>query len=141
VGHDRVLRNLTYHGRGALPLTEGKSYDLRFLDSRLKVALSAYAVEVAELPYPDLESLDVSGSDRTNSAGATAAVILSLALGGAVLGLVLLGLLGFLLGAVIFGLLGALKAASSSKAETTQQLRGCETELIFRTTKMTPVAM
>jgi hypothetical protein len=68
-------------------------------------------------------------------------VILSLALGGAVLGLVLLGLLGFLLGAVIFGLLGALIAASSSKAETTQQLRGCDTELIFRTTKMTPVAM
>ncbi len=142
MGHDRVLRNMTYNGgSGGLPLTKGQSYDLRFLDDRLTVVLSAYAVDVAELPYHDVGAMEVSGSNRTKSTGSTAAVILGLALAGALLGLLLLGLLGFLLGALVFGLIGALITASSSKVETILRLHGQDAELIFSTTKKTPDAM
>jgi hypothetical protein len=133
---------MTYNGGcGSLPLTRGQFYDLRFLDDRLTVGLSAYAVDVAELPYHDVDVMEVSRSDRTRSAGGTAAVIIGLALAGAVLGVLLLGLLGFLLGALVFGLIGALIAARSGKIETILRLRGYDAELIFSTTKMTPHAM
>lgn len=69
--------------------------------------------------------MEVSGSDRTKSTGETAAVILGLALVGALLGLLLLGLLG----------------ARSSKIETILRLRGHDAELIFSTNKKTPDAM
>jgi hypothetical protein len=142
VGHDRVLRNMTYNGgSGGLPMTQGQSYDLRFLDDRLTVSLSAYAVDVAELPYHDVGAMEVSGSDRAKSTGSTAAVILGLALVGALLGLLLLGLLGFLLGALIFGLMGALITARSSRIKTILRLRGHDAELTFSTTKKTPDAM
>lgn len=65
--------------------------------------MSAYAVDVAELPCHDVGAMEVSGSDRTKSTGETAAVILGPALVGALVGLLALGLLGFLLGTLIFG--------------------------------------
>jgi hypothetical protein len=142
VAYDRVLRNVTYTGgSGDLPLTRGQSYDLRFLDDRLTVSLSAYAVDVADLPYRDVGAMEVSGSDRSKSTGQTAAVILGLALVGAVLGLILLGLLGFLLGALIFGLIGALITASKSRLGTILRLRVDDDEVIFSTSKKTPDAI
>jgi hypothetical protein len=142
VGHDIVLRHMTYNGgSGEAPLTLGQAYDLHFLADRLMVSLSAFAVDVVELPYDDVEALEVSGSDRGKSSGEMAGWISGLALGGALLGLLLLGLLGCLLGALLFGLIGALVMASPGKIKTILRVRGHDGDFFFSTTKKTPDAL
>lgn len=142
MGQDSTLRHMTYRGGSSdAPLTPGQNYDLRFLDDRLMVSLSAPALTVAELNYRDIESVEVSGSERGKSAGETAAVILAMSLTGAVLGVLLRGLPGLLLGALLIGLIGALITASSSKIKTIVQLRGQDAEVFFSTTRKTPEVM
>jgi len=131
---------MTYSGgSGEAPLTPGQAYDLRFLADRLKVSLSAFAVDVAELPYHDVETVEVSGSGRSRSSSERAAWISALALAGALLGLLLLGLLGCLLGVLLFGSIGALVMASSGK--TILRLGDRDAEFFFSTTKKTPDAL
>jgi hypothetical protein len=142
VGHDSVLVHMIYSGgSGEAPMTRGQAYDLRFLADRLMISLSAFAVDVTELSYHDVEAVEVSGSDRGKSAGEKAAWISALALAGALLGLLLLGLLGGLLGALLFGLIAGLLTASSGTTKAILRLRGHDAEFFFSTTKKAPDAL
>lgn len=125
------LRWMTYDGGSGAPLTRGQVYDLRFLSDRLTVCLPGSATPVTELPYHDVEALEVGGSDGSKSAGETAAVVAAVALAGALIGLVILGLLGFLLGALLFGMIGALAMVSSAKVRTILRVRSRDSEFFF----------
>ena len=94
---------------------------------------SAHAL--LEMPYQDVESVDVSGSGSNRSGSDLLVVILVLGLLGALLGLLFLGLPGFFFGALIFGLIGAMAGSAWNKIETTVRLRGRDAELYFLHTK------
>ena len=88
----RCLRHMTYKGGSSdPPLARSQAYDLRFLGDRLMVCPPASATAVAELPYDDVETVEVSGSDHGKSLGEQLAMILGLGLVGAVLARVLAG--------------------------------------------------
>jgi hypothetical protein len=136
------LRRMTYRGGSSdSPLARDQAYDLRFLADRLMVCPPASATAVVELPYDDVEAVEVSGSDRRMSPGEQLAVILGLGLAGALLGLFILGLIGFLLGALLFGSIGALATAGSIRIETMVRLRGRDAEFFFLNTEISPDAM
>jgi hypothetical protein len=118
-------------GSGDSPLTQGQHYDLRFLDDRLAICRSASVTPVVELPYPDVQAVEVSGSGPRMSPGEQTAVILFVGLIGGVIGLLILGLLGFFLGALLLGALAAVTTASSSKVQTTVRLSGRGIEFFF----------
>ena len=131
------MRLVTYNGgSGGVALAKGQAYDLRFLDDRVMVGLPRSAEAIVEVPYRDVETVEVSGSSPSKSTGDLLAVILALGLVGAVLGLLVLGLLGLLLGAVIFGLVGALLVASPAK--TVVRLVGGGAEYYFLTADKRP---
>jgi hypothetical protein len=128
----RCLRSVTFNGgAGEAQLTRGQTYDLRFLADRLMVCLPRSAAVVVEVPYRDVETVEVSGSSPGKSPGELAVLVLGLGLLGALLGLVFLGLVGLLLGAVVFGLVGALVGAGSSKTETIVRIRARAGEFYF----------
>jgi Short C-terminal domain len=120
-------------GSGEVPLTNGQPYDLRFLRDRVTVCTPRTAQAVFEVPYRDIETVDVSGSSPAMSSGELLAVILILGLIGAVLGLLVLGLLGLFLGALVFGLLGAVIGSAWTRIETVVRIRGRDAELYFLT--------
>jgi hypothetical protein len=128
----RCLRSVIFNGgAGEAKLTRGQAYDMRFLADRIMVCLPRSAAAVAEVPYRDVETVEVSGSSPGKSPGELAVLILGLGLLGALLGLVFLGVVGLLLGAVLFGLVGALVGVGSSKTETTVRLRARAGEFYF----------
>ena len=128
-------------GSGGGPLIKGQAYDLRFLGDRIMVCPCRSAEAIVEVPYRDVETVEVSGSSPGKSPGELLVLILGLGLLGALLGLVLLGLVGFLLGAVVFGLVGALVGAASSTTATVVRLRGRDAEFYFLHTQMRPDAL
>jgi Short C-terminal domain len=126
------LRRVTFNGgSGRGPLTKGRAYDVRFLGDRIMVCLPDSAAAIVEVPYRDVETVEVSGSSPGKSPGEVLAWILALGLVGALLGLLVLGLLGFLLGAVVFGVAGALVGAAWSNIQTIVRLRGRDAEFFF----------
>jgi hypothetical protein len=128
----RCLRSVTFNGgAGEAQLTRGQTYDLRFLPDRLMVCLPRSAAALVEVPYRDVETVEVSGPSPGKSAAEVAPWVVGLGLLGALLGLVLFGLLGLLLGAVLFGLVGLLAGISSSKIETIIRLRARAGEFYF----------
>jgi hypothetical protein len=130
----RCLRRVTFNGgSGGGPLTKGLAYDMRFLGDRIMVCPPGSAAAIVEVPYRDVETVEVTGSSPGMSTGDLLLLILVLGLAGAVLGLFVLGLLGFLLGAVVFGLVGAAIGAGWSKTATIVRLRGRDTEFYFST--------
>jgi hypothetical protein len=130
------LRHMTYNGgSGDSPLVRDKYYDLRFVGDRLLVCPAGSVAAVLELPYHDVEAMEVSGSDRSRSQGESLAVILSVAAIGALLGLVLLGLVGLILGGLICGLIAAGAMTSSNTVKTIVRLRSQEAEYFFLTTE------
>lgn len=138
----RCLRRMTYKGGSSdSPLAQGRAYDLRFLADRLMICPAFSATTDVEVPYADVETFEVTGSDRRMSSGEQAAVILGLGLAGALLGLLVLGLLGLLLGALLFSSIGALATATSTRIETIVQLSGRGSEFFFMNTEMAPDAM
>ena len=130
------LRRMMYNGGSSdSPLARDKFYDLRFLGDRLMVCLVGSATAIVEMPYHDVEAVEVSGSDRSRSPGEPLAVILGVALVGALLGLVVLGLLGLIFGALICGLIAAVVMASSTKIKTIVRLRSQDAEFFFVNTE------
>ncbi len=129
----RCLRRVTFTGgSGEVKLATGQAYDLRFLGDRIMVGPPGSANAIVEVPYPDVETVEVSGPGQVSKPpGEVLAVILALGVVGALLGLVVLGLLGLLLGAVVFGLVGALIGAASTKIETIVRIRGRDAEFYF----------
>ncbi len=128
-------------GSGGALLTKGRAYDMRFLSDRILVCPPRSVSAIVEVPYRNVETVEVSGSSPGKSPGEVLVLILGLGLLGALLGLVVLGLLGFLLGAVVLGLVGALVGAASSKIETIVRLRGQDAELYFLHTEKPPEAV
>jgi hypothetical protein len=125
------LRSVTFDGGSdSGSLFKGKHYDLRFQDDRLLVCISDSARTLVELPYADVENVEVSGAG-----GEPTSVMLGwisgLGLLGAFLGFLVLGLLGLLLGAVVLGLIGAAIAAATSKNESIVRVLGRDAEFQF----------
>jgi hypothetical protein len=135
----RCLRRVIYNGGSAgVPLAKGQAYDVRFLGDRIMICARGSTEAIVEVPYRDVETVEVSGSSPGRSHGELLVLILALGLAGALLGLILLGLAGFLLGAVIFGLVGAMVGAAGSKIETIVRVRGQDTEFYFLHTETRP---
>ena len=138
----QCLRGMTYSGgSGDVPLASERAYDLRFLSDRLAVCPPASATAIVEMPYRDVDAVEVTGSDHSRVFGQQLALVLGLGLLGALLGLLILGLLGLLLGALLCGLIGALVAAGSAKTGTIVRVRGRDGELFFVNNEKTPDAM
>jgi Short C-terminal domain len=127
----RCLRSATFNGGpDETSLVKGRTYDVRFLSDRVKICPPRAIQTVLELPYSEIETLQVTGSKPTRSGGEQAAVIIGLALLGGLIGLVVLGIIGFLLGAFLVGAIGAL-VTSSGKTEATVRLDGASSEYFF----------
>jgi hypothetical protein len=137
------LLNVTFRGgSGGVSLVKGHIYDVRFLADRLQICRPRVAVAVVEVPYPDVEAVEVGGPGLiTWSAAEVLALTLGLALVGAVLGYVIHHLLGLSLGAMILGLIGAMVAASATRTETIVRIRRSDAEYNFMHAGMDPDAL
>jgi hypothetical protein len=125
------LRSVTYDGgSGSGPLAKGQRYDLRFQDDRILVCTENSAHAFIELPYADVENVEVSGT-ASQQASVILGWISGLGLLGAFLGYLILRLPGLLLGAVVLGLVGGLIAALTSKNESIIRVRGRGAEFQF----------
>jgi hypothetical protein len=125
------LRRVPFKGGSSgVPLTQGHSYDVRFLSDRIVVSLPGVVAPIVAVPYRDVESVDVSGPEG-RSTSLSLPIVLGCGLVGAVLGLLVLGLLGLLLGALIFVAIGAAIAAAAAQPETLVRIRGGEDEFYF----------
>jgi hypothetical protein len=133
------MRRVKFNGGSSrAPLTKDHAYDLRFMADRIKICSCGSIDAIVEMPYQDVESVEVTGSSPGKSPSDQAVLILALSLVGALLGLFVLGLVGFLLGAVVFGLIGALVGASSSQIVAIIRLRGQDGELYFLNSEKRP---
>jgi putative oligomerization/nucleic acid binding protein len=130
------LRGMTFNGgSGEARLAKETAYDVRFLSDRLMVCPPGVAEPIIEVPYTDVETVEVIGSGQDgNSTGNTLAWMFALGLLGALLGLFILGVAGLLLGAMIFGAVGAAVGANFAKNETTVRIRVKDAELYFLST-------
>jgi hypothetical protein len=137
------LRRMKYNGgSGEARLAKGQGYDVRFLGDRLVVCQPGEINAIVEVPYTDVETVEVSGPEQTTGSGSsTLAWMFALGLLGALLGLFILGLAGLLLGALIFGAIGAAVGANSARIETTVRIRGKDAELYFLSTEYRPDAL
>jgi len=133
------LRRVTFNGgSGEAPLVKGMGYDVRFLADRLIVCPPGLVEPVIDVPYSDVETVEVTGSGQgDNSASNTLAWMFAIGLLGALLGLFIVRppVFGLFLGALIFGAVGlAIGAASSGKTETTVRIRVKGAEFYFLST-------
>ena len=137
-----VVRHAVFDGgSGATPLTKGQAYDLRFLRDRVVACPPWSGTTIVELPYRDVQTVEVSGSSPSGSSGEMVVICLFMGLLGAVLGLLVLGLLGLLIGALLFGLIGALIGLNMSKINTIVCIRGNDAELYFSHNQKRPDAL
>ena len=136
------LLHVPYNGgSGSAQLAKGTFYDVRFLADRVAVYPSRTSRALTELRYADVETVEITGSDRPGRDSQVALIVLGLALAGALIGLVILGLVGLLLGAVIFGMIGAAIGSAVTRIETTVRIRGRDAELYFLSTEKRPGAL
>jgi hypothetical protein len=137
------LRWVTFSGgSGEARLAKGKGYDVRFLGDRLMVCPPGQTDPIIEVPYTDVETVEVSGSGQGDSSpGNMLAWMFALGLLGALLGLFIFALPGLIFGGLIFGLIGAMVGASSAKIETTVRIRVPDAELYFLSTVKTADAV
>jgi Short C-terminal domain len=126
-----TLRNVIFDGGSHSGSLTNGHYDLRFQDDRIMACLAGSAHAVVELPYADVEAVEVS-----RSAGQPASVPLGLISGfgllGALLGYLFLQRLGILIGAVVLGLVGGLIAAGMIGTDTIVRIRLRDAEWQFR---------
>lgn len=136
------LLSVTFNGgSGTDPLAKGQLCDVRFLSDKVVVSARGSADAILEMPYRDLESVDITGSGSSRSGSELLVVVLVLGLLGALLGLLILGFAGFILGALLFGLIGAMVGSSLSKIETNVRIRGHDAEYYFLNTQKRPEAL
>ncbi len=137
------LRRVTFKsGSSGVPLAQDRPYELRFFTDRVTASLPRGLDPVLTIPYRDVDAVEVSGPGRVSKPlGELMALILGLALLGAVLGVVFLGLLGLLLGALLFGLIGAAAGSASTKVETIARIRAADADLYFLTAEKEPEAL
>jgi hypothetical protein len=125
------LRSVTFDGGSdSGPLGKGQRYDLRFQGDRILVCAQSSAHALVELPYADVEDVEVSGT-TSQPTSVMLGWISGLGLLGAVFGFLILRLPGLLLGAIVLGLVGGLIAAATSKNETIVRVRGHGAEFQF----------
>jgi hypothetical protein len=125
------LHGVTFDGGSdSGPLVKGQRYDLRFQNDRILVCMPNAADVLVELPYADVEDVEVSGG-ASQPASMMLGWISGLGLVGAFFGFLVLRLPGLLLGAVVLGLVGGLIAAAANKNETIVRVRGRDAEFQF----------
>ena len=125
------IRSATYSGGSdSGSLTKGDRYDLRFLTDRITVCTPGSVRALLELPYADVETVDVS-EPANQSTEVVLGWVAGLGLAGAVLGFLVAGFGGLLVGAVVLALIGGLIGAAASKKDTILRVRGPEAELNF----------
>lgn len=138
----RCLGPMAFNGgSGEVPLAQGQAYDVRFLGDRIMVTLPRSVNPLVEVPYQDVETVEVSGSSPRRSPGELLALASGVALLGALLGWLVLGLLGLFLGALIFGLIAAMVGGASTRIESIVRIRATETELYFLDNQKRPEAL
>jgi hypothetical protein len=118
------LRDLVYLG-GHIPespLTAGERCDVRFVEDRLMVFASRRAEVLAEVPYSQVEDMEIGGPGMVRSGGGFT--------GGG------FGLDGAIEGMAIAAVLNAMTTRTSIKTVVRIQGTGCELFLLH--TKMTP---
>ena len=86
---------------------------------------------MTELVYHDVEAADVGRGRPRPVRGETIAMVSAVALGGALIGLVVLGVLGLFLGALLFGLIAGAAMASANTTKAILRLRGSDSEFFF----------
>jgi hypothetical protein len=128
-------------GSGGVVLTKGQPYDVRFLSNGLKVCARYTADAILEIPYSDVETVDVSGSGSSRSGSDLFLMILVLSLLGALVGHLFLRLPGFFFGALIFGVIGAMVGSAWTKIETIVRIRVRDAELYFLHSAKRPDAL
>jgi hypothetical protein len=137
-----LLRSVAFNGgSGRVVLTKGQPYDVRFLSNGLKVCAPHTVDAILEIPYRDVETVDVSGSGSSRSGSDLFLMILVLSLLGALVGHLFLRLPGFFFGALIFGLIGAIVGSASTKIETIVRIRSRDAELYFLHSAKRPDAL
>jgi hypothetical protein len=125
------LRSVIFEaGSDSGPLTKGLRYDVRFQDDQVMVCAVGSSQAYVELPYADVETVEVSGP-ASQPAGLVPGLILILVLLGAILGYLIHRLPGLLLGALVLGLVGGTIAAVTSRNETIVRVRGRDAEFQF----------
>jgi hypothetical protein len=91
-----------------------------------------------EMPYRDVESLDVTASSSGQSGAPVATVMVILVLLGALLGLHIKGAAGSIFGGLIAGIIGGIIGWAWFQAETNVRLRGRYAEYYFLNTLKRP---
>lgn len=125
------LRSVSFDGGShSGSLTKGDRYDLRFQDDRFMVCSVGLTHAFVELPYADVEAVEVSETAKQPT-GVLLALISGFGLLGAFLGYLVHRLPGLLLGAVVLGLVGGLIAAVVSRSATLVRVRGRDAEFQF----------
>jgi hypothetical protein len=128
----RILEYAKFSGgSGAISLTRGRNYDVRFLSDRIMVCQNRSASSAAEIAYPEVEAVEASSTSSGRSAGEFVVLILACGLVLALLGLFVLGLIGLILGALVGGLIGAGIGSASGISDTTIRIKGGGSEFYF----------
>jgi len=130
----RVIRRLTFKGGSTgAPMTRDHAYDLRFLSDRATVCATESAQVILEVPYRDVESVDVSGPAPASPVPPVLALVLILGLLGALLGLQLnVGTAGTIYIAVAASMVGGTVGAAWTTSHSVVRLRGRDGEYFFR---------
>jgi hypothetical protein len=138
-----TLRHVTMSGGSyRLPLAYHQAYDLRFMADRVIICPPSSREASVEVPYRDVEAVEVSGPGVVSRPPAELlAWISALGLLGAFVGFLVNHLPGSLLGAVLFAMVGGLVGAASIKIETIVRLRWRDAELSFLHSQMRPEAL
>jgi hypothetical protein len=129
----RLIRRVKYKG-GSTHATMRKdyAYDLHFLSDTVTVCAIGSAQVIVEVPYRDVESLDVSGPDPGNPVPPLLSLALILGLLGALLGLQMdVGTPGTIYIAVAASLVGGMVGAAWTTSHSMLRLAGREAEYFF----------
>ncbi|HKR69503.1 MAG TPA: hypothetical protein VJT16_11740 [Streptosporangiaceae bacterium] len=134
-----MMRSVTFNGGTCMaPLAKGQTCDLRFMSDKVMVCAHRSADAIIEMPYRDVRSVDVTSSNTTRPGAQIAAVILILALQGAVLGIHIKGVRGAVIGGLIAALVGCLIGWAWSQVESNVRLLGRDAEYYFLASPMRP---
>jgi hypothetical protein len=139
----RLIRHVTYKGGSTnAPMKKDDAYDLRFLSDRAAVYAIGSAQVILEVPYRDVESVDVSGPVPGSPVPPALSLILILGLLGALLGLQInAGTAGTIYIALAASLVGGMVGAAWTTSHSIVRLCGRDGEYFFRDDHQPPDAM
>ncbi|HEX7994394.1 MAG TPA: hypothetical protein VF506_10770 [Streptosporangiaceae bacterium] len=139
----RLIRHVTYKGGSThAPMRKDYAYDLHFLSETVTVCATGSAQVIVEVPYREVESVDVSGPDPGNPVPPLLSLALILGLLGALLGLQIdVGTPGTIYIAVAASLIGGMVGAAWKTSHSIVRLCGRDGEYFFKDDHQPPDAM